>query len=77
MTALSEAKKLIDAQNVSQLSRDSGVSRSQLIRIVDGLTLDPGIETIEQVLGALGYDLKVVRRPVCSEVKPLGKDVDD
>lgn len=65
MTALTEVKRLIDTANISQLSRDSDVSRSQLNRIADGRTLDPGIETVEQVLNALGYDLKVVRRQVC------------
>ena len=65
MTALTELKRLIDTTNVSHLSRISHVSRAQLNRIVAGETTDPGIETVEMVLNALGYDLKVVRRQVC------------
>ena len=62
MTLLADVKKLIDASNVSQLARDSAVSRSQLTRIMEGKTPDPGIETVEQILNALGYDLVLTRK---------------
>lgn len=48
------------AYNISQLSRDSGISRPYLHKVKTG-TIDVGIETAEQILDALGYEL-VVRK---------------
>jgi DNA-binding phage protein len=57
---------LINEANISQLVRDADVSRSQLYRIKEGLT-DPGLETVERILKALGYSLKLEKQELISQ----------
>lgn len=54
-------KLLTTTDNISQLSKEADVSRSQVNRIILGVT-EPRLETAERLLNALGYDLKVVRK---------------
>lgn len=60
-SALEEVRRLADCANVSQLARDSRVSRSQLNRIINK-ECDPNLETAEMILDALGYELVVQRK---------------
>lgn len=79
MTILTQIKYMIDISNVSKLARDTGVSRAQLDRIADGLTLDPGLVTIEKIVNTLGYDLSLTKRQVCQsdDTKPARKETED
>ena len=60
-SALEEVRRLADCVNVSQLARVSKVSRAQLNRIIRK-ECDPGLETAEMILDALGYELVVQRK---------------
>src|SRR5690606_31046094 len=41
---------------IAKLSRDTGISRSNIYGIIDG-TIEPKISTIEKILNILGYEL--------------------
>ena len=76
---LAEVIELVKGTNITRLAREADVSMRQLFRIKDGVT-DPGLETTERILNALGYELRLVRRVerlVGVDYKPARKETED
>jgi DNA-binding phage protein len=54
---------LNETANLSMLSRDSGVSLSTIFKAKAG-THQPSMHNTEKILDSLGYELKIVRKPI-------------
>lgn len=62
-------KQLRKQHSITQieLAKKSGISRSQIILIETGAEINPGLDTLEKLGNAVGYEVVITFEPIVVE----------